>query len=442
MNTSLLLDHEPTGSPSCHVVRALLRVEGEAPPSTDRAPLHVALVLDRSGSMAGGKLEAVKDAAIDLVRRLSPDDLVTVVTYDDVVTTVAEPGPGSEQADLTARIQDLRTGGMTNLSGGWLRGRELLAGAAGRPEGAADPEAPAVARILLLTDGLANRGITDRERLCALTAEARSAGITTTTIGFGADYDEVLLRGMADAGGGGTYYIARPDQAVDVFAAEIDGLLELSAQNLTATVTPSEGAELTVVRHSYPSTDLGDALRLEMGDLYAREPRELLCEFGVRVPEDREEVEVASVVLSAHVVTADGGMEHTETTLPIAFSPADGPRVEPEVRRVALLLEAAKLREEVLDDRDRGDYEAASEKLREMAARVEEAADGDPELAEELSEEAADLRSMAGHFEVREVSDADAKYLYHSSHDAMRSQRARRDLYRRKKEPDESDRGS
>lgn len=351
MNTSLLLDHEPTGSPSCHVVRALLRVEGEAPATTDRAPLSVALVLDRSGSMAGGKLEAVKEAAIGLVRRLRPNDVVSVVAYDHQVATVTEPGRGSEQPALSPRIRALETGGSTNLSGGWLRGRELLGRRAGAGE---DQEDSTVSRILLLTDGLADHGITDRERLCGLAAEARTAGITTTTVGFGADYDEVLLRGMADAGGGGAYYIERPDQAMDVFASEIDGLLELSAQNLSATVIPAEGAELTVVRHSYPSSEKGDGLRLEIGDLYAREPRELLAEFGVRVPEGSDDVEVASVVLSAHVLTADGGMEHRETSLTITFSPADGPRVEPEVRRVAMLLEAAKLREDVLEAREAG----------------------------------------------------------------------------------------
>lgn len=200
MKTTILLDHEPVAAG--RVVRLLLRLEADAPPRTDRLPLNLSLVLDRSGSMHGGKLTAAREAAALLVRRLAPEDVVSVVAYDDEVETVAEPATGAAQAELPREIERIETGGSTNLSGGWLRGRELVA---------RNLLERGVNRVILLTDGQANVGITDPQRLTGLAAEAGRQRMTTTTIGFGADYNERLLRAMADAGGGNTYYIEHTD---------------------------------------------------------------------------------------------------------------------------------------------------------------------------------------------------------------------------------------
>jgi Ca-activated chloride channel homolog len=114
MKTSILLDHEPADAG--RVVRLLLRLEAAATGRADRLPLNLSLVLDRSGSMHGGKLEAACAAAALLVRRLSPDDVVSVVAYDDAVCTIAEPATGAAQASLPREIESIETGGSTNLS--------------------------------------------------------------------------------------------------------------------------------------------------------------------------------------------------------------------------------------------------------------------------------------------------------------------------------------
>lgn len=405
MNATILLDEQHSND-GTRLVRAMLRLTGDAPPRDDaRPPLNLALVLDRSGSMAGEKLEAARRAAIDLVRRLSPRDVVGVVAYDDQVTVVAEPGTGAEQDSLTARIGAITSGGMTNLSGGWLRGRQLVEGVKLARDGETS-----IDRIILLTDGLANQGITDPDELKGLTGRAaHESGFTTTTIGFGTGFDEDLLRGMADAGGGGTYYIERADQAGDVFADELEGLLSLSAQNVTVELRPADAAEFVAVRHAYPRQQIDGGVRFEIGDLYAREPRRLLAEFVVR-PDLFGAVEsrIAELVVRADVVTADGGMEHRELRLPIVVS-ADGElRVDPEVRREALLLEAAEARRQARQDERRGDYDAGASKLREIARRIRAAAPADDE---ELGEEAQDLDAMADTFERGTVMEEDRKYM-------------------------------
>src|SRR5689334_6434217 len=273
MQHTVLVDYELAVAQQGFTVRALLKLQGKAPTATNRIPLNLAVVLDRSGSMAGDKLAAARDAAAMLVRRLHPDDTVSVVAYDDQVTTVAEPATGAAQTGLTSQIGSIHPGGSTNLSGGWLRARELVA--RGKRDGG-------VNRVMLLTDGLANVGITAPDQLLGLCRTACGAGITTTTIGFGADYDEKLLRGMADAGGANMWYIERADQAADVFAEELDGLLTLSAQTVAVEIRPASVVTLTAVRHQYPSATMPNgACRLELGDLYAREPKSVLVELFV-----------------------------------------------------------------------------------------------------------------------------------------------------------------
>jgi Ca-activated chloride channel family protein len=419
MHHTVLVDYELAVAQQGFIVRALLKLHGNAPTPDNRIPLNLSIVLDRSGSMAGGKLAAARDAAAMLVQRLHPDDTVSVVAYDDDVTTVAEPATGATQSGLSKHIQSIEPGGSTNLSGGWLRARELVA--RGKREGG-------VNRVVLLTDGLANVGITKPDQLLGLCRTACGAGIPTTTIGFGADYDEKLLRGMADAGGANTWYIERADQAADVFTEELEGLLTLCAQTVSVEIRPSPAVTLTAIRHQYPTTTLGTgAARLEIGDVYAREPKSVLVEFFVPALLDQNgdagDVRVAELVVTAHVLTEAGGVERQEIAFPVVTRLTAAGHAEPEVRREVLLLDAAKAREDALRLRDEGDLGGAASILRCMSAAIA-AAPVDGEVGDELREQALDLEDMAGRFVAEEVSEEDAKYLAQRAYNAHRGKRA------------------
>ena len=412
MNTNILLDHEPVADGG-YLVRALLRVAGEAPEAADRPPLNLSVVLDRSGSMGSmGKLDRAKEAASLLARRVGDDDVVSIVAYDDDVRTVAGPTPGSRRQELLDRIARIGTGGMTNLSGGWLRGRELVSGAL--VDGG-------VNRVLLLTDGLANVGITEPGQLRGLVGSAAAKGVSTTTIGFGADYDERLLRFLAEAGGGSTYYIENPDQAPAVFEAEIQGLMALAAQNVVVTVTPAGAVEHATVLHQYPRQQTGDgSLRLELGDLYALEPRSLLCEFLLTSDVDAAEVDVATLTIEGYVLLPEGGVEQRTVKLPIRVTRAGAAVVDPEVRRELLLLEAARAREEALDDRARGAFQDGARRLRQAAEKLAPVAPADPELRDEVD----DLRDLAQRFDEEQVSARDAKWMYQRAYGSIQSKRS------------------
>jgi Ca-activated chloride channel family protein len=409
MKTTILLDHEPVADGGW-LVRALLRLEGDAPPAGERQPLNLSLALDRSGSMGGEKITRAREAALLVARRLWPEDAVSVVAFGSRVETVVAPHTGADRSELPRRIAGIEIEGCTNLSGGWLKARDHVAQKfrAGR-----------INRILLLTDGMANEGITDPAQLTALCRAAAAGGITTTTIGFGQDYDERILTALAEAGGGHTYYIEEPDQAPGVFAEEIEGLLSLAAQNITVRLQAAPGVEFVAVRHAYPAHQEGEALAVELGDLYAREPKLLLAEFLIPPADAGEDVEVGRLVISGYILTAVGGIELRTIALPITLSPAEGGRVEPEVRREWLVLEAARARREALEYRDRGDDEGASTRLRETGHYLASLDLGD----EDLDEEAADLLMLSEQIASYGVSQADAKYLHQRSHDRSRGRK-------------------
>ena len=397
MNTTVLLDQEPRAHG--HVVHALLRIDGDAPTDANRTPLNIAIVLDRSGSMAGPKLHAARDAAALLVQRLAPEDVVSVVAYDDSVRTV--PAHADD-------IRAIEAGGSTNLSGGWLKGRDHVAHAV-VPQSAN--------RVLLLTDGLANVGITDQDQLIGMCAHANEHGIRTSTIGFGADYDEHLLGRMAEAGGGHMHYIEHADQAASIFGEELEGLLSLAAQNLTLTIRPAPAAQTVAVHHSYPRQETTGGLRLELGDLYAREPKLVLMEFLVTSLEPA--VDVAQLVLEAAVLGEDGSVKQQEIVLSITTSLADGPVTNAEVRREMLLLEAARVRSEVLEDQRTGNYDVAADKMRSMSQKLREAGLADSQI----KEEAADLELMAAQSKAETWTVAETKYMYQRSYDSRRAMR-------------------
>lgn len=281
MTTPLALNMQahwerPVISPTTADIALLISVTAQAQPlMTKRSPMDVAFVIDRSGSMGGGKLEQAKQAVQAAVTVLKPGDRFTVVTFDDQIdlmmplTEATIPG----QMLLASHLQHLQPRGGTNLSDGWLTGCQHLATAM------TSDRDTRIRRTILLTDGQANAGIVDPVELARHATVLREAGITTTTMGVGYGFDEVLLGSLAEAGGGNFAYLAPGSDLVAVFRREIDGLTSIVAvsPSLELSVPPRWEAHLL---NQFPSSMHGQSLRIDLRSLAVAERVDLVVVFA------------------------------------------------------------------------------------------------------------------------------------------------------------------
>jgi Ca-activated chloride channel family protein len=296
-------------------------VAPDAAARRDRAPLNLALVIDRSGSMRADKLACVKRAACHALDLLDDRDRAAVVAYDDEVNRVASGKPitADRRMELKRRIEALRTGGSTNLCGGWLRGAGEVAGEL-LPDG--------VNRALLLTDGLANVGVTDVEELTRHARELRRRGVSTTTFGVGVDYDEHLLSAMAEQGGGHFYFIQHPRQIPEFFQRELGEMLTVVAREACLTLTLPAGISARLLG-DLPHETEGGRRRLFLGDLFAGERRAfyLRAQTPPALAGDRLEfrAEIGYATLENRAVSERAALFLTYAeTAEVAAAPQDG----------------------------------------------------------------------------------------------------------------------
>jgi Ca-activated chloride channel homolog len=239
--------------------------------SRTRPPSTLQVVLDRSGSMAGEPLDAAKGALIDLVGRLEPTDHFGLVVFDDEVHVAVPAAPLTDKDAVRGLIASIPPGGTTNLSGGYLRGVQEARRIAGNGG----------ATLLLISDGHANVGILDSDKLGAVAADARGHKVTTSTIGLGLGYDETLLAALARGGAGNTHFAEEGDTAAAALASEVDGLLEQVVQAASLTVKPSGAVESVTLFNDLATAPVDGGFMVELGDFHAGEQRKLLLEIEV-----------------------------------------------------------------------------------------------------------------------------------------------------------------
>jgi Ca-activated chloride channel homolog len=267
-----------SGGEATLLVRISAATEDETETSR-AAPLDVAFVLDRSGSMQGGKLDLAKEGVDLAVARLRDADRAALVVYDDEVDIVQPLAPATPRlkASLRLALHGVDPGGSTYLSGGWIAGCHQLAEA--KPVSNADATATRIRRVILLTDGLANVGILDPGMLARHAGELRRRGIATTTVGVGQDFDEGLLSAMAEAGGGNFQYVADPEGLRAFFAHELQELFSVAATGLAITLVLAPGVDAELVS-AFPADARENALEVAIGDLPAGDEIDLV--FTVR----------------------------------------------------------------------------------------------------------------------------------------------------------------
>lgn len=218
-----------------------------------RTPINLCLVIDRSGSMEGMPLEYVKQACSYVVDMLTPNDVLSIVTFEETIDILMAPQRVTSKQPIKDGISRLMAGNTTNLYDGLSTAlQQVMAGTEGNR----------ATRMVVLTDGDPTSGIKDFPSLVNLAGEIKAKGISVTFLGFGPDYNEELLAGMAKRAGGTYRYIDRPETIPDVFRGELDKLMTTVARNVSLNLKPARWVNL---RSPAPST--GTEVSLPLADL-------------------------------------------------------------------------------------------------------------------------------------------------------------------------------
>ena len=240
--------------------------------SARRVPTEVVVVLDRSGSMEGEKLARAKGATRALLRELGPDDLFELVAYASGAVVVIPPTRVTRDAlgSLDARIDAVAVDGGTNIAAG------LDLGLQGVRARSSDGGA---ARMILISDGMANVGDTSLSGLTGRAREAAHSGVVSS-IGVGSDFDERVMAAIADAGTGNFYYLDEQRDLGQIFAREFGAARTTVASALEVEIRPAPGVRV-VEAGGYPLERDGDTVRFSPGALFDGQDRRIWVTLAV-----------------------------------------------------------------------------------------------------------------------------------------------------------------
>jgi Ca-activated chloride channel family protein len=353
----------------------LARVDApRAPRRGERLPVNVAIVLDRSGSMADErKFGLAREAVEQSLRMLRPEDRFSLVVYDSVIdvlapSTLATPDAVRRALDSLGRVGPR---GSTNLGGGWLKGCEQVA------EFLDDDR---VSRCLLLSDGLANQGITDRGELARHARELRQRGVATSTFGVGADFDERLMRDMAHEGGGNFYFIEGASQIPDILTSELGEALEVTLRDATLVVRPRGRERVETLGRFRTRGTNGREVHVELGDLASGQQLDVV--LSVRFPQgDMGSEAGVDFELQSSGERMEGAAGEQRWTYASHAENDRQPR-NSDVDRAVAALYAARARAEATEANREGNFEEARRVLEGTARRIRSYAGNDRELRE------------------------------------------------------------
>jgi Ca-activated chloride channel family protein len=260
-----------------YLVADIAARELETAADPERRPLNLALVIDRSGSMGGRPIEAARQAAAGVAETLGPEDLLTLVCFNNNVQTVlrARPMDRAGRADAQAAIAAIHVGGTTDLEAGWLRGAECVA---------ENMEATAGYRnhVVLLSDGMANRGETDPGVLGKYARGLQERGIVSTTVGIGDGYSPEILQAIAENGGGRMHDAEHPSEIVEVVTAELGELSRIVADNVRLRLRLPRGVHCKLLSFHELSLDEPGRVSCLVGNLVAGAARQMV--FQITLP--------------------------------------------------------------------------------------------------------------------------------------------------------------
>ena len=393
------------------VLDVLIRIiPPEVESATSRPDLNLALVIDRSGSMRGDKIEYARQAAIYAVEQLLPTDRIGVVVYDDKVETLLPSTPAVNKHHIINKIKRIRVGNSTALHAGWVQGGVVVSEAL---------HAEALNRVLLLSDGLANVGETNTDVICTDVHGLAKHGVGTSTMGVGRDYNEDLMSAMARSGDGNYWYIQSPSQLQTILDQELQGLMLTIGKNVTLDIRTEMGVTLLKILNDL---DIDKNGYFCLPNLISGNPIDIVARFKVAC--GAGEVPIFDLTLAW-----DDPEESVRYDLDSALALPSLAQKEVEkliineiVKEQVVLLEAAQAKQDAMDLVDRGEIGSAKKLLKSTklgilafsnAPGMAAEADAIDDLESRLDTDAITARKMAlyqSHNQMRSRSFANIAY--------------------------------
>ena len=318
-----------------------------------RPALNLGLVLDRSGSMAGEKMINARKAAMFCVDQMLPTDRLSVVTFDDRIEVLFPSEPVTNKQSMKDLIGRVEARGSTALHEAWVRGGINVS------EHMLDK---GINRVLLITDGLANVGLTTTDEIVSQALGLHQRGVGTSTIGIGDDFNEDLLLPMAQSAGGNAWHVAEPDDMQRIFQVELEGLITQFAHTVSLSLIPADGVRLADLLNDFELTETG---RYRLPNLQGGSPLEIVVQLKVgahqvgtqlrlldlRLGFTPQDARSAEVLKQAH--TVEFAPQQDVESLPMNY----------EVVKAVQFLMNARARNEAMSRMDRGDFAGAQHVL-------------------------------------------------------------------------------
>lgn len=368
-----------------------IEVEGCVMPKKARSPLNLAIVLDRSGSMSGAKLEQAKQAAALLVDQLDPDDVISLVVYESAVEVVVPAARlGGRRSEIRRLIERIETGGSTALYGGVEEGSRELREFLSKER---------INRVLLLSDGIANVGPSDNRSIADLGNRIAREGMSVTTLGLGSDYNETLMTALAEASDANYYHIADVETLPGVFEKELGELQGIVAREIIIEIRCPEGVR-PMRFLGRPGELKSQTETIAFATVSGGQKRELYLECFVEEGSVGKVNEIANVALRYAGSTADQIIPvvvgYTEDLKLVEKS------VDRAIRAEAAIFENAVATEEAIALADQGNAAASRAVLDTQIAKLKEV-----QAAAPAPQQAAIGRELEGISKAREELESD-----------------------------------
>jgi len=331
-------------------VDLLIRI---TPPEPDaagskRPKLNIGIALDRSGSMGGPKMDQAREAAKYCIDQLLSSDNFSAVIFDDRVDVLFTNQPVSDREMLKRGIERIHARNSTALHEGWVK-------AGLQVSERLDTEA--INRVLLITDGQANVGETNIDRIVSQAGELAHKGITTTTIGIGSDFNEDLLMPMAEAGQGNAWHVREPQDTVAIFETELHGLVRQFGRGVRLSLRCADGVRVVDLLNDFEKDSSDEYI---LPDLLSGSPLNIVVRLDVS--DELLDGKLIDVDLS-YTNQESGATESVSLAFLSEFDTKEAVETletNLEVQEAVVLLMNARARREAMEHIDEGDFSAVS----------------------------------------------------------------------------------